>query len=120
MKLRLPLAPSANELLRMSWQKRHKLLKDFSWLIVQEVGNRHSVLNGVHITITRKTCGVAPDPDNLVASAKLILDGLQRAGVIKDDSPSSISLEAKWARAGKRREQGTDVEIKKWKLDQIQ
>jgi Holliday junction resolvase RusA-like endonuclease len=119
MKINLPLAPSQNQLLRMHWAKRKKRQKDFEWLIVQAVGNWHSVLDGVHITITRKSCGVEPDPDNLTASAKLILDALQRVNVIKDDSPKSISLKVMWEKAKKKTDQGTLVEIKKWNWDKL-
>lgn len=76
-------------------------------------------MRGVHVTITRKSVGVEPDPDNLTASAKLILDALQRVGVIKDDSPQHISLTVKWERAKKRVEQGTVVTIEKWDLDKV-
>ena len=104
----------------MHWAKRKKTQKDFEWLIVQQVGNRRSVLNGVHVTITRKSCGVEPDPDNLTASAKLILDALQRVNVIKDDSPKNISLKVMWEKASKKTDQGTLVEIEKWDLDKVQ
>jgi Holliday junction resolvase RusA-like endonuclease len=124
MKINLPLAPSQNQLLRMHWAKRKKRQKDFEWLIVQAVGNWRCrapvpVLDGVHITITRKSCGVEPDPDNLTASAKLILDALQRVNVIKDDSPKSISLKVMWEKAKKKTDQGTLVEIKKWNWDKL-
>ena len=119
MKINLPLAPSQNQLLRMHWAKRKKKQKDFEWLIFQAVTNRHSAMNGVHITITRKSCGVEPDPDNLTASAKLILDALQRVNVIKDDSPKSISLEVAWERAPRKTDQGTLVEIEKWNLEKL-
>ena len=118
-KINLPLAPSQNQLLRMHWAKRQKRQKDFEWLIVQQVGNRRSVLNGVHVTITRKSCGVEPDPDNLTASAKLILDALQRVNVIKDDSPKNISLKVMWEKASKKTDQGTLVEIEKWNLEEL-
>ena len=119
MKINLPLAPSQNQLLRMHWAKRKKRQKDFEWLIVQAVGNWRSVLDGVHITITRKSCGVEPDPDNLTASAKLILDALQRVNVIRDDSPKSISLKVMWEKATKKTDQGTLVEIEKWNWDKL-
>ncbi len=63
---------------------------------------------------------VEPDPDNLTASAKLILDALQRVNVIKNDSPQYISLAVEWERAKKRVEQGTVVTIEKWDLDKVQ
>jgi Holliday junction resolvase RusA-like endonuclease len=119
MKINLPLAPSQNQLLRMHWAKRKKTQKDLQWLIVQQVGNRSSALRGVHVTITRKSVGVEPDPDNLTASAKLILDALQRTNIIKDDSPKSISLKVMWERALKKTDQGTLIEIEKWNLEKL-
>lgn len=120
MKMTLPLAPSQNQLLRMHWAKRKKRQKDFEWLIVQAVGNRSSALCGVHVTIIRKSVGIEPDPDNLTASAKLILDALQRVNVIKDDSPKNISLTVLWERASKKIDQETVVMIEKWDLDKVQ
>ena len=110
--IKLPLAPSQNQLLRMHWAKRKKKQKEFEWLIVQAVGNSNSALVKSEITITRKSCGVEPDPDNLTASAKLILDALQRTNIIEDDSPQNISLKVIWERAKKRVDQGTLVKIK--------
>jgi Holliday junction resolvase RusA-like endonuclease len=118
-KINLPLAPSQNQLLRMHWAKRKKTQKDLQWLIVQQVGNRSSALRGVHVAITRKSVGVEPDPDNLTASAKLILDALQRVNVIKDDSPKNISLKVMWEKASKKTDQGTLVEIEKWNLEEL-
>ena len=116
MNIELPLAPSQNQLLRMHWSRRRKLKIDYTWLILQAVGNQSSALNGAHIKITRRTCGVEPDPDNLTASAKLILDALQQAGVIKDDSPKHVSLTVLWEKCSKRKDQGTLVEIRPWEL----
>ena len=110
--INLPLAPSQNQLLRMHWAKRKKKQQEFEWLIVQAVGNFNPALVKSEITITRKSCGVEPDPDNLTASAKLILDALQRTNIIEDDSPQNISLKVMWERAKKRVDQGTLVKIK--------
>ena len=44
------------------------------------------------IVITRHSSGI-PDHDNLVYSCKVILDGLQKAGVIENDSPKNIEVE---------------------------
>ena len=110
--INLPLAPSQNQLLRMHWAKRKKKQKEFEWLIVQAVGNSNSALVKSEITITRKSCGVEPDPDNLTAAAKLILDALQRTNIIEHDSPQNISLKVMWERVKKRVDQGTLVKIK--------
>ena len=96
----------------MHWAKRKKKQKEFEWLIVQADGNSNSALVKSEITITRKSCGVEPDPDNLTASAKLILDALQRTNIIEDDSPQNISLKVMWEKAKKRVDQGTLVKIK--------
>ena len=117
--IELPLAPSQNQLREMHWARREKLQKEFAWLIVQAVGNRRSVLNGVHITITLKTYGAELDPDKLAAPAKLILDALQRAGIIKDDDPKRISVTICWEQAKKEKDQRIFVEIKKWDLEEL-
>jgi|TARA_R110002110_G_scaffold250716_4_gene466714 hypothetical protein len=119
MRIELPLAPSQKELQELHWARREKLKKEFAWLIVQAVGNRSSVLNGVHITITLKTYGAELDSDKLAAPAKLILDALQRAGIIKDDDSKRISVTICWEQAKKEKEQRVLVEIKKWDLEKL-
>ena len=50
-----------------------------------------------HVKITRQSYQEM-DPDNLKAACKIPLDALTRAGVIVDDSPKHITLEAVWQR----------------------
>jgi hypothetical protein len=119
MRIELPLSPSQNQLREMHWAKREKLQKEFAWLIVQAVGNRCSVLNRVHITITLKTYGVELSPDKLEAPAKLVLDALKRAGIIKDDDPKHISVTMCWEQSKKEKDQRILVEIKKWNLEEL-
>jgi hypothetical protein len=56
-------------------------------------------LDRAMVTITR--CSMAePDYDNLVQGGKFLLDGLIRAGVIKDDAPSVIGRpDYQWEKA---------------------
>jgi len=118
-RIELPLAPSQDQLREMHWARREKAAKEFAWLILRAVGNRRSVLNGVHITITLKTYGAELDPDKLEAPAKLILEALQRAGIIKDDEPKRISVTICWEQAKKKKDQRIFVEIKKWDLEKL-
>lgn len=63
------------------------------------------------VTITRSSCGKAPDRDNLYGSMKPILDAMIDAGIILDDSPEHITLEVKWQKANKRKDQKVAVEV---------
>ena len=55
--------------------------------------------------------GKEPDPDNLVASAKLIMDGLVDNGFLIDDDPFHVDLDVSWMRAKEPKKQGCLVEI---------
>ena len=109
--LNLPLPPSQNQLLRMHWSKRKRIQRDLAWEIVSQAGQKKNPPQRARVAITRKTCGKAPDTDNLYAANKLVLDAMQQANVIRDDSPDAIILTTKWERAAKRVEQGVIVEV---------
>lgn len=62
------------------------------------------------VTITRCS-SQEPDGDNLASSAKFILDGLKKAGVIEDDAPSFIGRpDVRWERKTGRGETRVRVE----------
>lgn len=104
--------PSQNQLLRMHWAKRNRLKKSLAWQILAQCADRSTLpVQRAQIVITRMTCGKEPDPDNLTASAKLLLDALRDAGVIVDDSPEHITLDVQWQRSMKRNQQGTRVVV---------
>jgi len=112
--IELPLPPSQNQLLRMHWARRSKLKKEYAWLICADkqrlawiADNGHATK--YHVTITRRSCGVEPDPDNLKASAKLILDALVDAAIIPDDNPHVITLGVYWQKAPSRKSQCAHV-----------
>ena len=119
MNIELPLAPSQKELQELHWARREKMEKEFAWLIVQAVGNRSSFLKRVNIKITLKTCGDEIKADQIEAPAKLIVNAIQRAGIIKDDDPKRISLTTCWEQAKKKKGQRIFVEIKKWNLEEL-
>ncbi len=62
------------------------------------------------VCITRRSTGTL-DEDNLHGSVKSLLDGLQKAGLIRSDSQEDIKLEVKQERVKTRKEQGTLLEI---------
>lgn len=108
----LPLPPSQNQLLRMHWAQKKRRRDELAWLIVAAGAKPEGgPMARARVKLTRMTTGKAPDPDNLTASAKLVLDALQQASVIVDDSPECIDLKVDWQRAASRAEQGVRVEI---------
>ena len=107
------LAPSQNELLRMHWAKRKSRKAAVGWFIIEQFGRLppSKALKRAKVYITRVAMGKEPDPDNLVASAKLILDALQDCNIIADDSPEHIDLDVRWQRAAKKADQKTIIEV---------
>lgn len=86
----LPPTNSSDKLNRWVWRK---LKKDWEALVITAVleacGRWPATLDQARVTITR--CSTRePDYDGLVQGAKFLLDGLVRAGVIRDDKPSVI------------------------------
>ncbi len=111
---KLPLPPSQNQLLRMHWARRMKIKKEYVWLIksiASRGGWEKPNKKKLNVTITRHSCGVEPDTDNLYGGCKLVLDALKTAGQIIDDSPKHIKLKAKWQRVKTRKEQKVTVEV---------
>ncbi len=114
LKIELPLPPSQNQLLRMHWAKRRELKKFMAWDIVSQKKHTPGLpWRRAAVLVTRRSCGKEPDPDNLTAANKLILDALQDAGVILDDAPEFITLVTQWERVPTRKAQGVTVAITK-------
>jgi len=93
-KIVLPIVTnSPNRLLRIHWSERYKLQKDYGYLLNAAIEDRHKVKPGekrqLEIYSYRKQL---LDPDNLVGSVKLLLDAIEEAGLIWDDSPEYLSL----------------------------
>ncbi len=100
MKIEIPAVPvgpnGPGGLFRMHWRKRKKYRVDWYWLIrsaypsnfqIQEFSASERRL--VHIHQVRKRL---MDPDNLVASCKVLLDNLIALNIIRDDSSKWIDL----------------------------
>lgn len=116
--LTAPLVPSQNQLLRKHWSARRrlqrKLTEDFHYTALEQtpVEDRSAFpLPKARVEIVRFSCGRSPDPDNLVASAKLILDALVDAGLLQDDSPECLELAVDWQRVKQRALQRCDVQV---------
>lgn len=113
----LPLTPSQNELLRMHWGKKARIQKDLVKRIWATPGraqwmSAHEGEVRCRVEIVRQTTGSKePDPDNLVASAKLIMDALVENDLLIDDDPFHVDLEVTWKRVKTKKEQGTSVSI---------
>ena len=95
----------------MHWSSRRKAQAKVAWEIIASGMKAKRPLQRARVSITRRTTGVAPDPDNLVASAKLILDALVQLGIIADDTPDVVELEVNWEQAKKKADQGVRLQV---------
>ncbi len=72
---------------RKEWHKR-------VWLAVRESGEKpREPWKTAGIVVVRHSALPEPDRDNLAYSAKVILDGLVKAGVIADDAPANLEIQ---------------------------
>lgn len=76
----------------------------------ESTGDEAPMLGRARVRITRKSTGRL-DRDNLWASVKSLLDGLQKAGLIIGDSETDIDLEVSQERVKTRDAQGTEIVI---------
>lgn len=88
--------PSLNRLMRLHWAARRRLLKKWEWIVFAEVYRVGGPLaikyeGRMRVRITRRS-GKLLDQDNLVGSAKIVLDALKNSRLIADDSPLHIEL----------------------------
>lgn len=91
------LAPGPNGprgLLRMHWASKKRIRDRWTTLIREQRPAKWKPVKG-HVIVTRHSSREM-DKDNLYASCKFVLDALVRAGVIADDSPEHITLDARW------------------------
>lgn len=81
------------------WSREARYRKSWHWLVRCAVGNVRPAAPLAHarVVLTRHSRR-APDPDNLAASWKPVLDGLVRARVLLDDSPAHVELASRWER----------------------
>lgn len=109
--LTAPLVPTLNVLLRKHWSYRTRMKKALAADFRMEAMLQLAVedwglfpLQRARVEIVRLACGKEPDRDNLVSSAKLILDALVAALVLKDDSPDCLVLSVRWERVARAKQ----------------
>jgi len=100
---------------RPHWRKKHKhasLAKEEAMLRAIKAGRPMNPYEKSHITVTFVAKDKRRrDPDNLIASMKPYIDGIVRAGVIKDDSVFNVSYTFKYE-LGKEANTIIDIEKK--------
>lgn len=91
--------------------RTYKKVRD-TWTLLVRSEARGARFGRCAIRITRYNTGDGMDPDNLVSTAKVPLDALRRAGVIRDDDPLSVvSLEVRQEKVRKVADRRTVIEI---------
>lgn len=101
--------PTLNNMLRLHWSKRHRLMGDWKVLLLEALGRRRfPPARGPRRVVIRVTRGCRQDPDNRAFNAKLILDNLKKLRLIEDDRPSLLELQVE-EQYGRRRQ--TIIEI---------
>ncbi|HET6606727.1 MAG TPA: hypothetical protein VFG62_08670 [Rhodopila sp.] len=113
--------PLLNVQLRQHWANRAAVKKDLAWEVLAVLGRARPAapIEFAQVTIWRHSIQ-APDWDNLVASAKNLLDVLQPAserhpyglGVIASDDQAHLKLAVHHVKAKTRTEQCTLVRIR--------
>lgn len=106
----LPLAmvPTQNQLLRMHWHKRALAKRELAWLFT--ASRPAEPLAKAVVTVRRFSVHLL-DPDNLVASCKLVLDALQDAGVMAGDDPARLELHVSQEQVGGRQDGRVEVRV---------
>lgn len=75
-------------LLRMHHRQKTRLRNEYFYQVRSLTTNRHT--GPVRLELVRHSTGPTMDYDNLVSTAKTVLDAIVLAGVIPNDSPSII------------------------------
>jgi Holliday junction resolvase RusA-like endonuclease len=99
----LPGLPDSPNRVRGHWRKswtKTKKWKDWTALAFAQIKPR-APLHQARLLLTRYS-SVQPDPDNLVASFKAVIDGLRQGGVIANDRAENVRVETKWQKAPSR------------------
>ncbi len=71
----------------------------------------HEPLQFAKVRITRCSSGARPDFDNLQHSAKFLLDGLQKAGILAGDGPEFIGVPLVFWEPAKPKKQMTRIQL---------
>lgn len=104
----IAMVPTQNALMRMHWSKRGRMQRNLGWLFLASA--RGLPIERAVVTVRRSGVKLL-DPDNLVASCKLILDALQEARVISGDDPAHLVLRVSQRQVAHRSEQSWEVEV---------
>ncbi len=94
----LPLLP--NRLQKSHWRAIQRHTKEWHALVYHHA-SRHvppEPLQRAELILARYSTN-EPDPDNLMASWKPLIDGLQRVGILVNDKRENVELKAEWYRA---------------------
>lgn len=76
-----------NQLFSMHYQVRNKLKQHFHYLVANQVNNRQEVPNKFKVHYKLYYKNIVSDPSNIIAGIeKVLLDGLQECGIIKEDN----------------------------------
>ena len=112
MKLILP-----NRLNGKSWGPFYGQRKRLKTLLDAEIGrwSGHAPMERARVTVTRFGSGREPDPDNLNASIKPLLDMLlvKRFGLIRDDASKHMVPIAAFVRVAHKPQERTEVLIER-------
>ena len=106
------LTPTANQLMRLHWSRRRKLLAEVAWYIRTNARPPTEPFAKARVTVHRNITGNSPglDPDGERMVAKLILDALQPMsrrhphglGFIAGDGPGQLELMVQQLRSDKK------------------
>src|SRR5262245_14819798 len=98
------LPPMNTPATRRHWAAQAREARLWKLMVVAAVGRRRprQPLDRAHIRLTRHSA-VEPDLENNAYAMKPLVDGLVRAGVLKDDGPGYATREYLWERAPRGR-----------------
>jgi len=117
----VPDVPPLNTASDLTWKQKRNYRKKWEKIIFGYSYNQRptSTLRHAIVSITRHTSGRAPDYDNLVQSAKVVVDPLIKCGIIHDDNPETIGrLVVKW-RKSKTGYKHTTVYVRECRKDEL-
>jgi hypothetical protein len=114
------ITPTLNEILRLHWRKRQAYQRQQAWILRAAIGRQRpaSPFARAHVRIERRSTGTA-DHDGFIGGLKLLIDCLLPAskqhpcglGIIADDNPAVMTLDAVQVRVRHRVEQQTILAI---------
>jgi hypothetical protein len=113
-RLSIPLrTPTANQLSGYHWRKRHRMKRDWQWLVVAAMGwaGVGKQRGRYDVTIERHAAR-ALDPDNAVGGCKVVLDGMVAAGLLVDDSLAYVASLTVVQIASTKKEERTVIRLR--------